>query len=227
MKHNIALFFKRNAVYLIVAFCVLAVGLTILLVAISENNKSLPTNQGVIIDNNEPVINPDDSGNTPVVNPDDNNTPVINPDQDLEPVSETIIFEMPVASYSRIEDFSEVPVFNSTLKRYSAHKAMDFFAEEGASVVAVYDGTVESVTNDILKGYTVVIDHGNGLKTMYNSLLDGDSVAIGQTVKKGDIIGEVSLSNRQEYKEGAHLHFEVLENGKSVDPAIYLLMQDK
>jgi murein DD-endopeptidase MepM/ murein hydrolase activator NlpD len=118
-------------------------------------------------------------------------------------------------------------VFNSTLDRYQVHNAIDFYAQEGTPVYAVYDGTIESVTNDLLKGVTVTIDHGNGLKTVYNSLADGETVIVGQTVKQGDIIGEVSVTNRQEYGEGAHLHFQVLENGQVIDPAKYLTLDEK
>ena len=78
-----------------------------------------------------------------------------------------------------------------------------------------------------MQGVTITIDHGNGLKTIYNSLADAESVFQGQTVKQGDVIGEVSTSNRQEYKDGAHLHFEVLENGEKVDPLKYLLIEEK
>ena len=46
-------------------------------------------------------------------------------------------------------------------------------------------------------------------------------------MKKGDKIGEASVTNRQEYKSGAHLHFEVSEKGVSVDPAKYLTFDEK
>lgn len=62
---------------------------------------------------------------------------------------------------------------------------------------------------------------------MYNSLADGDSVTVGQKISQGAKIGEVSLTNRQEYKEGAHLHFEMIESGKAVDPAKYLTFANK
>jgi murein DD-endopeptidase MepM/ murein hydrolase activator NlpD len=104
---------------------------------------------------------------------------------------------------------------------------MDFFAPEGSNVYAVYDGVVESVTSTFLQGVSITIDHGNGLKTVYNSLADGDQVFVGQIVNQGDIIGEVSVTNRQEYKDGAHLHFEVLENNISIDPIKYLSINEK
>ena len=134
---------------------------------------------------------------------------------------------MPVANASEVGEYSETMVFNQTLSRFESHKAIDFYAEEGASVVAVYDGTVESVTNTLLHGTTIVIDHGDGLKSIYNSLADGDSVVSGQTVKQGDVIGQVSSTNRQEYKDGPHLHFVVEENGQVIDPAKYLTFNEK
>ena len=105
--------------------------------------------------------------------------------------------------------------------------AIDFFAEEGTNVLAVYDGTISNIENTLLTGTTITIDHGNGLFTVYNSLADGDSVTVGQSVKQGDVIGQVSVSNRQEYKSGAHLHFEVYENGENIDPAKYLAFEEK
>ena len=78
-----------------------------------------------------------------------------------------------------------------------------------------------------MTGTTITIDHGNGLYTVYNSLADGDSVFIGQTVKKGAKIGEVSLTNRQESAAGAHLHFQVVENGEVINPAKYLDLEEK
>jgi murein DD-endopeptidase MepM/ murein hydrolase activator NlpD len=143
-------------------------------------------------------------------------------------MSETVIsFIMPVNNASKIEDYSTTMVFNSTLNRYTSHMAIDFFAEEGSKVYAVCDGVVESIENDFLKGVSITIDHGNGLKTVYNSLADGDLVTVGMEVKQGDIIGEVSLTNRQEYKEGAHLHFEVIENNQKINPDKYLTFDEK
>ena len=110
---------------------------------------------------------------------------------------------------------------------YSSHLAIDYYAPEGTNVLAVFDGNVLSIETTFLQGTTITIDHGNGLYSIYNSLADGDSVSVGQKVSQGDVIGQVSTTNKQEYKSGAHLHFEVKENGKLIDPAKYLESQEK
>ncbi len=206
-------FIKRNTVYIVLALCILAVGLSAMLMFLTDGAKP-DTEINNSVDNEQTEV-PD----TPVDNP---SLPV-EPD---EPVDAVVIFAMPVSKVSSVKEYSSTVVFNSTLKRYESHLAIDFFADEGTDVLAVYKGTVESVENTLLKGFTVVIDHGNGLKTVYNSLASGD-VTVGQTVSAGDVIGKVSTSNRQECNEGAHLHFEVQENGQAIDPSKYLTIEEK
>ena len=208
-RNNVLLFFKRNAVYLVLALCILAVSFSITFMLINKNDD-------LKIDANNSTIskpNQDDTASSP----DDENVSVIKP----------VEFIMPVLNPTSIGEYGETMVYNSTLNRYTAHLAMDFYAPEGTSVCAVYDGTVVSVENTFLQGTTITLDHGNGLYSIYNSLADGDSVSVGSAVKQGDIIGEVSVSNRQEYKAGAHLQFEVKENGSLIDPAKYLQAQEK
>ena len=67
-------------------------------------------------------------------------------------------------------------------------------------------------------GYYVMIDHGNGLSTLYghNSRL---LVQVGQTVEAGDII---ALSGSTGRSTGPHLHFEVRVDGEQTDPRAYL-----
>lgn len=215
-------FMKRNAVYLVLSLCIIAVGVSVTLMLLNRNvddqvnvDPDVPT----VVD---PIV-PDD----PTVPSD----PVIQEPEDepivIEPIDVPITFVLPVNGATSIGEYSETMVFNSTLGRFSAHMAIDFFAPEGTEVMAVYGGTVLSVETTLLKGTTVVIDHGDGLTTVYNSLADGDRVAVGQVVKQGDVIGTVSVSNRQESASGAHLHFEVMENGEYIDPAKYLEISEK
>ena len=217
-------FFKRNAAYIILALCVLAIGLSITLVTISRTEKMR------VDDADRAQINagiPEPTDEIPVQQPTEDTTPVEQPTEDTTPVVKVISFIMPVEQATAVEDFTETLAYNSTLKRYQAHRAIDFFAEDGTPVYAVYDGVISDIQTTLLTGTTVTVDHGNGLFTVYNSLTDGDKVFVGQKVKQGAEIGTVSVSNRQEAAEGAHLHFQVIENGEAINPAKYLALEEK
>ena len=194
--------------YVALGICVVAIILSATLYFSIKDGKKIPS---VDIDATLPDV------------PTDIETPPTEPEK---PTVSQILFIMPVNG-TIIKSYSDVPVFNSTLNRYSSHMALDISAPAGSLVYAVYSGEVISVTTSITKGVTVTIDHGNGLKTVYNSLADGDLVTVGQTVKQGDVIGQVSVTNRQEYKSGAHVHFEVIEDGQTIDPIKYLSFDEK
>lgn len=210
-------FFKRNAAYIILALCVLAIGLSITLVMVNRSAELKAQNAER---EQMQVVTPDTTNDTPA--------PVIEPTNEPDvPVTKVISFILPVETATAVEDYTEMLAYNATLKRFEAHKAIDFFAEDGTPVYAAYDGVVSDVKTTLLTGTTVTIDHGNGLYTVYNSLTDGDKVFVGQSVKQGAEIGTVSASNRQEAKEGAHLHFQVVENGETINPAKYLVLAEK
>ena len=97
-------------------------------------------------------------------------------------------------------------------------------------MTAAYAGTVESVTEDILEGGKVVLSHGDGLYTVYASIDAAAGLRVGDSVTRGEVIGTVSAAADamgNEYNEGAHLHFEVLEGEKQIDPATYLDYEEK
>lgn len=117
---------------------------------------------------------------------------------------------------------------NSTLNAYYEHVGMDFAAEVGAKVLAAEDGVVESIySGDVLKGTEIVLDHGDGVKSVYRFVAAADGLKVGDTVAQGETIATVAEPTGDEYKDGAHLHFEILENGKSVDPSGYLSFEEK
>ncbi|MBE5756622.1 MAG: M23 family metallopeptidase [Clostridiales bacterium] len=205
-------FIKRNSFYFIIGLCALIIGLSITLVSIFGFETEKPLT-GEISGVDKPVDTPD----TPV------DTPIDTPNQN---VSTKIEFIYPVNGYV-LKDYSDTVVFNSTLNRYSKHTAIDFYAEDGAPVYAVYDGVIESVDYNLLTGVTITVDHGNGLKTVYNSLLNEDLITVGTEVLQGDTIGFVSNTNLQESKDGAHLHFEVIENSQVINPEKYLVLDEK
>lgn len=222
-------FIKKNLYYILIGISLIIIA-TVIAVILATN--SAPIDQGKVppIDESTPTIEstpnnqPESDDKQPVQKPDDNQQN----NQTNTPVDTKIVFGMPLGDTTILKDYtSSTVVYNQTLGVYTGHMGIDFGAEKGAEVMAVYGGKIESVTTSYLQGTTVVIDHGNGLKSIYNSLDALESLQEGQTVNKGQVIGTVSDNNRQEYKDGPHLHFEVTLNGERIDPDEYLMMNDK
>lgn len=98
------------------------------------------------------------------------------------------------------------------------HSGMDFTAPTRTEVYATGNGvisTVKSARREL--GNHIIVDHGFGYQTVYGHL-DGFNVKVGQKVKRGDVIGFVGSTG---LSTAPHLHYEVLVNGKQVDPALY------
>ena len=98
------------------------------------------------------------------------------------------------------------------------HAGTDFGVDEGTPVHAADGGVVVEAGWVSGYGYTVVIDHGNGMSTLYAHNSDV-AVSPGQTVSKGQV---VSYSGNTGGSTGPHLHFEVRINGEPTDPMGYL-----
>ena len=98
------------------------------------------------------------------------------------------------------------------------HRGVDISSEYGTRVIAPANGTIRYA--DFMNGYgkSVVIEHGNGITTLYGHL-SGFAVSPGQTVRRGDTIGYVGLSGRS---TGPHLHYEVRIRNTPVNPNKYL-----
>ena len=105
------------------------------------------------------------------------------------------------------------PVYHEN--RY--HSGVDIGASYGATVVAADGGTV--ITSGYVSGYgeCIVINHGNGLTTLYGHM-SSRVVSVGQSVSKGQTIGYVGSTG---VSTGPHLHWEVTLNGQRVDPLNY------
>jgi murein DD-endopeptidase MepM/ murein hydrolase activator NlpD len=109
------------------------------------------------------------------------------------------------------------PIFGS--QRF--HHGIDI-SRGGGTIVAAGDGTVIRASYGWNGGYgnIIVIDHGDGLTTLYAHILDGGlKVSNGQSVTKGEAIALVGSTG---YSTGPHLHFEVRVNGASTDPIAYV-----
>lgn len=98
------------------------------------------------------------------------------------------------------------------------HTGIDIGARQGTPVHAPAGGTVEFAGSHAEYGLTVVIDHGQDVRTVYGHLSQVASRR-GQTVERGALIGRTGNTGRS---SGPHLHYEVLVKGRAVNPRAYL-----
>ena len=98
------------------------------------------------------------------------------------------------------------------------HKGRDYAAGSGSPIYASASGTVTTVSYNGARGNYVVINHGNGLSTLYQHC-SAIYVSAGQSVSAGQNIAAVGTTGAS---TGPHLHFEVWVNGTPVDPRLYL-----
>jgi murein DD-endopeptidase MepM/ murein hydrolase activator NlpD len=99
------------------------------------------------------------------------------------------------------------------------HPGLDISADKGDPVYATADGKITNASAAGNYGNLVIVDHGFGLETRYGHL-SAFKVKMGQTVKRGDLIGSVGSTGRT---TGPHLHYEVRANGRILNPLQLLL----
>ena len=98
------------------------------------------------------------------------------------------------------------------------HSGVDISASPGSPIQATADGMVSHSSWTQYSGYLVAIEHGCGFSTIY-AHNKKNVVKVGQRVKRGQIIGYVGSSGKS---TGPHVHYEVWEKGKSVNPQKFL-----
>ena len=98
------------------------------------------------------------------------------------------------------------------------HQGLDISTEKGDPVFATADGVVDAASYTGDYGNLIVIHHAFGLSTRYGHL-SSFAVKPGHRVKRGDVIGRVGSTGRS---TGAHLHYEILANGKLINPLALL-----
>ena len=160
--------------------------------------------------------------------------------QDMEPAAHigggTIIRTPPVfenVSAKPLENEFQIPAagtvsssfgwrFDPVNRQRAWHTGLDIQAKHGSAVTASGTGTVKFAGQDKELGNMIVIDHGNGVESVYghNSEL---LVKTGDTISSGTQIAKVGSSGRT---NGSHLHFEIRQNGLSINPEPYLAKEE-
>ena len=110
--------------------------------------------------------------------------------------------------------------FHPILKYRRLHAGLDISANTGDNIYATGDGVVKHAGREGTFGNLVIIDHGYGYETYYAHLSAiAKGIKPGVTVKRGD---KIALAGQTGQAVGPHLHYEVLKNGKPIDPINFL-----
>ena len=218
--------------YITMAVCLVVIGVSgyfLLFGGVSPEERleeEAPSEEAIVTD---PAPEVEVSAEEPVVEtiaPEPVETPAVMPEVEIDDTP--VVAEIPRQLVDPLEGevvtaFSmEELVYNATLGDWRTHDGVDIAAEAGTSVLAASSGTVISVEEDPLMGTTVVIEHDGGYQTMYSNLQAEPSVAEGDTVSAGQIIGAVGDTAAAEAAQGPHLHFSVTCDGEPVDPQNFL-----
>ncbi len=205
----------RRALYIALALCVVAAGVTGYLVL----NREVPAQQASA---NQPVT----QAKPPVVTPVKPTLPEKEePKEDAEPVETAAQLLPQVVSpldgtTVTVFSMSEL-LYDETMADWRTHEGLDIQAAEGDAVKTAAAGEVTSVTRDELMGTTVCITHSGGYVTKYSSLQDNPPISEGQQLAAGDIVGYVGTA-AAEASMGPHLHFAVEKDGSLIDPKEYV-----
>lgn len=127
------------------------------------------------------------------------------------------VFKFPLATYTRISDDYGMRI-HPTLGVEQFHNGVDFAAPKGTAIYAAYDGKVVAATYSSTMGNYVMIDHGDGLYTIYMHA-SALYVSKNDVVTRGETIAAVGSTGRS---TGNHLHFSVRLNGSYTSPWNYL-----
>ncbi|MCZ0754002.1 M23 family metallopeptidase [Anoxybacillus sp. J5B_2022] len=133
----------------------------------------------------------------------------------------TVEIKTPFYDYAASKEEQEAALvfYNNT---YHPNRGIDLVMKDGQpfDVTASLSGTVTKAEKDPILGYIVEIDHNNGVVTVYQSLANVE-VKAGDTIKQGQIIGKAGQSAFNK-EAGTHVHFEIRQNGKPVNPLDYV-----
>lgn len=225
-------FFQEKGFYIVLFLCILAVGISgyvFVKSAVSEKNSLNDPTLSVATDAAVPSENrtkPNESEKTDnaASKPDEAGTPASAMQSGDEAVREVAdsIRVWPVSGETLAGYSMDKLAYNETMQDWRTHDGVDLLAAQGATVTAACAGTVTAVYDDEYLGTTLIIAHKDGYTTTYANLAAMPTVAVGDTVSAGDIIGAVGTTALLEAGEEPHLHFAVYHNGTPVDPAEFI-----
>lgn len=223
-------FLNGKGFYVALGVCMIAVGVS----AFAAIDKAGTTPSTAESSNVAQIVEDSSSGDTEankeITNiPDEREESTINISSESEQVTSVESTVKPVAKYFVFPVAGEViKKFSSTELQYSVtfndmrlHTGIDIKADEGSAVNSAGEGVVTEILKDENLGYTVKVDHGNGIIGVYAGLAKSVAVEENEYIASGTNLGALGTVNN-ECLDAAHLHLEFYKDGVAVDPLEYL-----
>ena len=131
------------------------------------------------------------------------------------------VLEWPIQGNVILNYSMEQGVYFATLDQYKYNPAIIISAEVGDEVKAAATGRVMSIKVDTQTGITVTMDMGSGYEMICGQLEDL-RVREGDIVQRGEVIGVVAEPSKYYVVEGPNVYFQMLKDGKPVNPMEYM-----
>jgi murein DD-endopeptidase MepM/ murein hydrolase activator NlpD len=216
-----------KGVYLIAIVCVALVCTVGLYISNLDNNQGDDPNDKVIAntDDGMDVIAPQSTVKptaTPAISGPNSSNPSTATKSPTATAPGGLKMSMPVTGDVLVDYAMDKLVYSKTLEEWRTHSGIDIAGNFGDPVKAAADGKVIDAKKDPRLGYLVILEHSNGLKSVYANLKDEIAVKVNQSVKQGDILGWIGRTSTFETKENTHVHFEVLYNDNCVNVWNYI-----
>lgn len=138
-----------------------------------------------------------------------------------EEEKQPIKYNMPLSGELQRDYSGEELAWDETMQDWRNHRGVDISSNAGDEVDTAAPGVVVESKKDEMYGYMVVVDHGDGVTTVYKNL-ESTVVETGDTLDEGQMIGKVGNSSAFEMAQKPHLHFEVMKDDVYVNPLEFI-----
>lgn len=228
-KHSIRKLLSGKGYYIVLAVCILAVGVSALIFYRTVSNAT-GTDEPAQTLSVPATTNPANPSTAAPSTQPERDTPQLEeeksvPTASLEPEAadpEPIRVVAPVEGETIAAFSADALAYNPTMADWRTHDGVDIGVQLGDKVYAIMDGVVAAVYEDDYLGTVVVLEHAEGWRTLYANLTAVPAVDAGDSVHAGQVIGAVGQTAMLEVASQPHLHLEVYRYGALTDPALLL-----
>lgn len=218
-KHSIRTFFNGRGYYIVLAVCILAVGVSALIFyrTVADVTGEGEPDQSLSV---PAVAQEQPQTDKPASDRGKKDVPTVSLDDPApaEVPAAALMVCSPVEGEPMVGFSVDALAYNETMGDWRTHNGTDFACDEGDEVMAVLDGVVERIYEDGLLGACVVLDHGADLKSLYCGLTVAEGLREDQKLSAGQTLGRACGSILGESAQGCHVHLELRESGQLIDP---------